>query len=200
MAFDLLNFPYNGDPRPVGVSTVPSGLGVTVSYAGSTNAPTDIGTYALTAVVNDSNYQGTNTGTLTIYDAVGLWRQAYFGTANNSGNAADGFDANGNGLSNLQDYTLGNDPTRPTVNAPLTITSTNGTITMQFLAKAAGTDAGYAGLTRYYALEGSTNLTNASWSGVPGYTNIVASNQTVTYSTNSTASPSLFFRVRAWLR
>ena len=86
------------------------------------------------------------------------------------------------------------------MNAPLTITSTNGTITMQFLAKAAGTDAGYAGLTRYYALEGSTNLTNASWSGVPGYTNIVASNQTVTYSTNSTASPSLFFRVRAWLR
>ena len=200
MEFGSLSFPYNGDPRPVSVSTVPTGLGVTVTYGGSTNPPSDIGTYALTAVVNDANYQGSNSGTLTIYDAVALWRQSYFGTANNSGNAADGFDANGNGLSNLQDYTLGNDPTRPTVNAPLGVTSANGGFTVQFLAKAAGTDSGYAGLMRYYALEGSTNLTNASWSGVPGYTNIVASNQTVTYSTNCTASPSLFFRVRAWLK
>jgi hypothetical protein len=151
-------------------------------------------------VVNDANYQGSNTGTLTIYDAVGLWRQSYFGTANNSGNAADGFDANGNGLSNLEDYTLGNDPTRPTVNAPLTVTSANGSFTVQFLAKAAGTDSGYAGLTRYYALEGCTNLTNSSWSAVPGYTSVVASNQTVTYSTNTTTNPSLFFRVRAWLK
>ena len=200
ITFTATNLPYNGDPRPVSVSTVPAGLGVTITYAGSTNPPSDIGIYALTALVNDANYQGSNSGTLTIYDAVGLWRQSYFGTANNSGNAADGFDANGNGLSNLEDYTLGNDPNRPTVNAPLTVTSANGNFTVQFLAKAAGQDSGYAGLTRYYALEGCTNLTNSSWSAVPGYTSVVASNQTVTYSTNTSANPSLFFRVRAWLK
>ena len=53
---------------------------------------------------------------------------------------------------------------------------------------------------RYYALEGCTNLTNSSWSAVPGYTSVVASNQTVTYSTNTSTNPSLFFRVRAWLK
>ena len=41
------------------------------------------------------------------------WRQSHFGTAANSGNAADSADADGDGLPNLVEYALGSSPTNP---------------------------------------------------------------------------------------
>ena len=38
------------------------------------------------------------------------WRQQYFGSTANAGNAADDFDANANGIKNLLEYALGGDP------------------------------------------------------------------------------------------
>lgn len=68
---------YNGNPRAVTTSTSPGGLGVTVTYTGnsgttygpSTTAPSDAGTYGVTASISDPNYQGTATGTLTVAKA-----------------------------------------------------------------------------------------------------------------------------------
>jgi Pectinesterase/MBG domain/Immunoglobulin domain len=57
---------YTGSPTPATVTTNPGGLGVEVTYNGSTTPPTAIGSYAVVATVQDANYQGTATGTLTI--------------------------------------------------------------------------------------------------------------------------------------
>jgi hypothetical protein len=48
------------------VSTTPSGLAVSLSYDGSSIAPTSAGSYSVIAAVNDANYAGSTTGTLTI--------------------------------------------------------------------------------------------------------------------------------------
>lgn len=42
------------------------------------------------------------------------WRQQHFGTTNNSGNAADLSDPDGDRLANLLEYALGGDPNKPT--------------------------------------------------------------------------------------
>jgi hypothetical protein len=61
-----LNQVYDGSPKPVTVTTVPSGLSVTVTYDGLGTAPSAPGSYAVEAVVNDANYSGTASGTLVI--------------------------------------------------------------------------------------------------------------------------------------
>jgi len=141
------------------------------------------------AVVTDTNYQGSNTGVLNIYDATSLWRQAYYGTTSNSGNAADTADPYGTGLNNLRAYTFGVDPTTPSRAPLLAISNAGGSnVTLSFLARAAGSGAGYSGLTRYYNVESTTNPTNSSWFPVAGYSNIQASNQMVTVSTNTSGA------------
>ena len=64
-----LNPTYDGSPHAAGVSTTPSGLTVDVTYDGSATAPTDAGSYAVHAVVNDANYQGSADDTLVIAKA-----------------------------------------------------------------------------------------------------------------------------------
>jgi hypothetical protein len=64
-----LNFTYDGSPKNVTATTNPTGLAVTITYDGSLTPPVSAGTYAVVATVNDPNYQGTATGTMTIADA-----------------------------------------------------------------------------------------------------------------------------------
>jgi Pectinesterase/MBG domain/Immunoglobulin domain len=57
---------YTGSPIVPTVTTNPAGLSVEVTYNGSTTPPTAIGSYNVTATVQDATYQGTATGTLVI--------------------------------------------------------------------------------------------------------------------------------------
>ena len=57
---------FNGSPAAVNVTTEPAGLPVSVTYNGSPEPPSAIGTYAVVATVNDPNYQGTAAGTLVV--------------------------------------------------------------------------------------------------------------------------------------
>lgn len=57
---------YDGTPKSVSFTTEPAGVAVDVTYDGSTIAPSEIGDYAVLAEVNDSNYTGSATGTLSI--------------------------------------------------------------------------------------------------------------------------------------
>jgi hypothetical protein len=57
---------YNGSARSVSISTTPSGLSNTVTYNGSSSAPTNAGSYTVVATVNDSNYEGSASGTLNV--------------------------------------------------------------------------------------------------------------------------------------
>ena len=60
---------YDGSPKSVSASTTPSGLPVSLAYAGSATAPTAAGTYVVTAVVNTSEAEGSISGQLTIAKA-----------------------------------------------------------------------------------------------------------------------------------
>ena len=60
---------YNGSARSVSVSTTPSGLTTSITYNGSSSAPTNAGSYSVLATINDSNYEGSASATLTIAKA-----------------------------------------------------------------------------------------------------------------------------------
>ncbi len=68
---------YDASPKPVTATTVPSGLTYSVTYDGSSIAPTAAGSYSVTATITDPNYQGSATGTLDVapYTPVLTWNQ-----------------------------------------------------------------------------------------------------------------------------
>jgi subtilisin family serine protease len=73
---------YNGTALKPAVTTNPPGLAITWTNAPQTNA----GTYAVTATVNDANYEGSASGTFTINKAtasvtLGNLTQSYTGSA-----------------------------------------------------------------------------------------------------------------------
>ena len=77
VALTNLSQAYTGSPLPVTVTTTPSGLAYTISYTGtsvvypaSATPPTGVGTYSVTATVNDPNHTaGTTTNPFSITKA-----------------------------------------------------------------------------------------------------------------------------------
>lgn len=65
---DLLQT-YDGTPKSVSTSTTPLGLTVDVTYDLSPVAPTDAGSYAVVATIDELNYSGSSSGTLIISKA-----------------------------------------------------------------------------------------------------------------------------------
>lgn len=61
-----LSHTFDGTPKTVTVITNPAGKTVTVTYNGTSQAPTAAGSYAVMATVSDSNYVGSASGTLVI--------------------------------------------------------------------------------------------------------------------------------------
>ena len=72
ITFAQLTQVANGTPRPVSVSTTPSGLTVTTLYAGTPTAPSLPGSYAVTSTIEDPIYQGTASASLTVLGLTGL--------------------------------------------------------------------------------------------------------------------------------
>lgn len=61
---------YDGTLRAVTTSTTPPGLNVLVTYDDDTDAPTDAGSYAVVATIDDPLYQGSAVKALTVAKAV----------------------------------------------------------------------------------------------------------------------------------
>jgi hypothetical protein len=64
-----LSHTYDGSAKSATATTSPSGLTVNIGYAQNGSpvaAPTNAGDYDVTATINDANYAGSTTGTLTI--------------------------------------------------------------------------------------------------------------------------------------
>lgn len=57
---------FNGSAQVVNASTTPTGLAVNVTYNGGPTPPVNAGSYAVTGTVNDTTYQGVQSGTLSI--------------------------------------------------------------------------------------------------------------------------------------
>jgi N-acetylneuraminic acid mutarotase/hydrogenase maturation factor len=57
---------YDGTAKSASATTMPAGLTVEFTYNGSSTSPSEAGSYAVTGTVNDANWQGDETGTLTI--------------------------------------------------------------------------------------------------------------------------------------
>lgn len=57
---------FDGQPKPVSVTTSPPSLPVTVTYDGSPVVPSAVGSYAVVATIASPNHTGSGTGTLTI--------------------------------------------------------------------------------------------------------------------------------------
>lgn len=85
ITLDNLNQTYDGTPRTVTFSTTPSNLPVEITYDGSTTAPTNGGTYVISATINHPDYAGSATANLDVGKAgatmqIGSLTQGYDGT------------------------------------------------------------------------------------------------------------------------
>ena len=69
VALNSLAQTYDGAPRAVAASTVPAELPIDLTYDGSLNAPTDAGSYVVTAKVVSASYAGAATGLLVVAKA-----------------------------------------------------------------------------------------------------------------------------------
>ena len=200
LTLDGLRQDYDGSPKMASATTIPPGLSVDLTYDTSGSAPSAVGTYAVAATVNDPNYTGTASASLVITgEPIAAWRSRHF-TADEiaAGLAADAADADGDGLSNLTEYTLGTDP-RAFTPAPLVLTrAADNSLSLTFMARRA-TGAGYEQLTRKYSVQGSADLANpAAWQPLPGYAEVVGDDQTVTVAL-APDGPLMFYRLHVRL-
>jgi len=157
---------------------------------------------AYTFAAYATNAQGTTysaTGTFNTQTSLEAWRQAQFGGTANSGEAADTADPDADGLANSVEYVFGTAPRASDSAALLSLQRSGSGLAFSFLAQSA-IGQGYTGLSRHYAVESNTDLTNAAgWTTVPGFSDIVGDGQTVS-GTPALVAPKVFFRLKAWLR
>jgi len=167
-----------------------SGVNRTVTV---TPAANKLGSATITLTVSDGTLTASDTFLLTVTgSALETWRFANFGTTANTGNSADTADPDGDGWTNAEEYVLGSNPMSADGSSPLTAARTASNLTLTFTA-AQATGSGYAGVTRFYDVETTTDLANAaSWTGVSGYTNITGANQSVTVTQPLTGGPRVY--------
>ena len=204
----LYNFSVSNEVASTTVTPTATQGGAAISVDGTTvlsgNAssaiPLNVGSNSIVTSVTAQDGVTTNIYTVTVtrLSPVETWRKFYFNMISDSGIAADTANPDGDNLTNIQEYVFGSDPTTPEAGAFLNTNSSGGLFTLSFIARQAA-GFGYAGLTRYYTVETSTDLANAaSWSALTSYSNIVGANQVVT-PTPSTAGSRGFYRLKTWL-
>jgi hypothetical protein len=99
-----------------------------------------------------------NDVTLTAVSKLQAWRQAHFGTIDNSGMAADTADADGDGISNLMERTCSLDP-RASSTLPVSTALTGSNIEYSYVRSVASVQAGDV-----FTVEWNDSLDPAGWS------------------------------------
>jgi len=101
---------YDGEPRAVTVTTDPPNLTVDVTYGGVSTPPSEVGSYAVVATVNDANYIGSASGMLVIDDDLPTFER-WIGGFEGLSDVTPAGDPDGDSLSNAEEYFMGLDPT-----------------------------------------------------------------------------------------
>ena len=204
----LYNFSVSNEVVSTTVTPTAMQGGATITVNGTTtlsgNAssaiPLNVGSNSIVTSVTAQDGVTTKIYTVTVtrLSPVETWRKFYFNMTGDSGFAADTANPDGDNLTNIQEYVFGSNPTTAEAGVFLNANSSGGLFTLSFTARQAA-GVGYAGLTRYYTVEASTDLTNAaSWSAITSYSNIVGANQVVTL-TPPTIGTRGFYRLKTWL-
>jgi hypothetical protein len=184
------------------------------SLSGNASLVPKSGSETVYATLNPAGLgYGTNTATLLIAtgDAtqplftlpvelditpLATWRQTHFGTAANSGSAADTADPDGDGLINIIEYAFNTDPNVANA-SPISYAVAGGHLTVIFKR----THPAPADIT--YLVEVTDDLTSGYWSSGPSYTSEAVTDngdgtETVTVTDLSVigSSPAHFLRVQ----
>ncbi|MEI6604593.1 MAG: Ig-like domain-containing protein, partial [Verrucomicrobiota bacterium] len=106
-------------------------------------------------------------------------------------------DADHDGLTNLDEYTLGTDPHISNLSLLALAPAAANSFTLTFQARAAS-GTGYEGLTRKYDVQVSSDLAPGSWQNVSGYTSIIGNGQSVVVTLPITQSRK-FYRLNVHL-
>jgi uncharacterized delta-60 repeat protein len=174
---------YNGSPQSAVVTTNPSGLSVNVTYNGSPTAPTNAGSYAVVATVNNPNYQGSASGTFVIHQATATvtlsnLNQTYTGLPLSASAAT-----NPNGLS--VSITYNGSPTAPTNAGSYAVLASISNPNYQ------GTASGALQIAKANLIVTTNNASRAYGAANPTFSGTVTGlysgdGITVTYSTTAT--------------
>lgn len=151
----------NGNFGPPFPSSLPTSGAQGVRFTGAATAlsTTNLADYALSANPATVVRNNGNSFVLPLLTAIEAWRQTNFGSSANSGNAADDFDFDKDGLVNLIEFALGFDPKQNSAHLVPRGQISGGNFTLNFLQP-----AGVSGIT--YGAESSTTLQAGSWTPV----------------------------------
>jgi hypothetical protein len=139
-----------------------------------TPAANQLGSSTITVSVNDGVLTASDTFLVTVTGTASeTWRFANFGTAANSGNAADTFDANNDGESNLLEYATAQNPNASS-RAVLSAVRTASALEITYTRSKAAFTGGVA-----FTVEWSDVLAPSSWSGALVTQNILTDNGTL---------------------
>jgi hypothetical protein len=123
----------------------------------------------------------------TTFTLLEKWRFANFGTASNTGSAADGADPDGDGLTNAQEYNAGTDPKSAASVLKINQVQPSGSNLVVSFATVAG---------KTYSVERSDTLQSGSWTAVQS--GIAGTGSTVQVTdANAATKPRRFYRIIA---
>jgi autotransporter-associated beta strand protein len=136
------------------------------SVSGSFTGKPEGSTFTASGYEWQITYTGGNGGNDTIItiplptalSALETWRQTHFGTTQNTGNAADSFDSNNDGESNLLEFATGQSPHTNSRAATIITFSTGANMEFTYTRSKEAFDAGYL-----YQVEHSDTLAPSSW-------------------------------------
>jgi hypothetical protein len=120
------------------------------------------------------------------------WEMLYFGNLNREWSTICP-----NGLIAWANYQAGSDPN--STNGLFRVASqlSGDQLVISFFARRAS-GAGYEGAVRHYFLEAASDAVTGPWTAVPGFTDVVGNDRTITFQTAFPNAP-MFFRGQVWV-
>ncbi len=192
-------FTYQWYQGNSGITTTPVGT----NSSSFTTPPLNTTSNFWVKVTNVANTGGADSNaaavTVNTIETFANWQSSQFSALQLSNSLISGptADPDGDGITNETEYIFGLLPLASNPSPSPTMLQNAGQLNLAFIAKSAS-GSGYAGKTRHYALEVSDSLVAGSWTPITGYLDIVATGQSVIYTTPAT-TPHKFYQLRVWL-